>query len=251
MFDGESYIILNRDDRGARVLPSMDSETARRRLESGGSGRVETQVVAELDADQPVGARQYAIQHETSVLYGHIRVDDRFVVDLLRQKMSRLTTAQETVDGRPCDVLKCATSHGRLTLWLDPAANFAPLRLHLWKEGNDLMDKTPMRLQKATNHQSAKPNLPVRAFELQVDFRLASIESRTAIAGYVRKDRYIYEGGSEYSVRIEASLDHIRFDPKPEDLEPTLPIPEGTPVHIRNAPGMREVVGRQAGLGIR
>ncbi|MFI5456155.1 MAG: hypothetical protein ACHRXM_11965 [Isosphaerales bacterium] len=239
VFDGKSYIIVNRDDRGARSLSSMDPETARRRLVGGGGGPVETTIVAEVDADKPAGARQYAIQNETSVLYGHIRVDGLFLTDLLRSKTSQLTVATEMIDGRRCDVLKGGTSHGTVTLWLDPAANHAPIRMQMRKAGNDLMGKTPMRLQKATNYKGAKPNLPLREFELQVDFRPTSIEGQTVIAGYVRRDRFIYEGGPEYSIRIEASLDHIRLVPKPEELEPTVLIPEETSVYVRNAPGLR------------
>ena len=39
-------------------------------------------------------------------------------------------------------------------------------------------------------------------------------------------------------MRYEFTLDQFRFEPKPEDLEPTLPIPEGTRVMVTNAPGI-------------
>jgi len=196
-------------------------------------------VSAEIDAEHPRATRTYAIQEQTRDLYGYIWVDNLFVSDLLRHKTSRLAASKDTIDGRPCDVLRGVTSHGTLTLWLDSASDYVPLRLHLWKDGNDLMAKTPMRLQKAQNLRLARPNLPVRQYELQVDFRPESIGGRTAIAGYVLKERFIYEGGPEFSMRVEFGRDRIRFDPKPEDLEPTVPIPEETRVLVTNAPGIR------------
>ncbi len=69
-FDGKAYLILNRDDRGARSLSSMDQESARRRLGGGGSGPVETEVVAEVDAVRPAAPNEYATKDETGVLYG-------------------------------------------------------------------------------------------------------------------------------------------------------------------------------------
>lgn len=239
VFDGKTYLIVNRDDRGARSLPSMDLETARRRLDGGGSGPVETQALAEFDAQKPVAARSYAVQDQTGALYGYIPVDDLLVADLLRQKSSRLTAGTEVIDGRRYDVLTGATSHGAVTLWLDGALNYAPLRLRIHKAGNDIMGKTPMRLQKAPNYMWARPNLPVREYELQVDLRPTSIEGRTVFAGYLMMERFGYEGGPEFSIRTEASLDHIRLLPKPEELEPTLPIPEETSVDVRNSPGLR------------
>ncbi len=143
------------------------------------------------------------------------------------------------LDGRQCEVLEAVTSYGILTLWLDPAADYAPLRTRMWKEGNDLMGKTPMRLQKPHNYRWARPNLPVRQFELQVDYQQQRIGGRAAPAAYTQNYRYIYEGGSEFAIRIECNLEHVRFDPRPEELEPTVPIPEDTRVHIRNAPAIR------------
>ena len=200
---------------------------------------METNVVAEVDAQKPAGAGEYAVQEQTSVPYGYIPVDQLFLADLLRQKASRLAASSEAIDGRTCDVLTGATSHGTMSLWLDSELNFAPLRMLIRKAGNDLMDKTPMRLQKALNYRWARPNLPVREYDLQVDFRPSSIEGRTVIAGYNRAERFRYEGGQDYSIRSEVTLDHIRLVPKSEELEPTLPIPEETRVNIRNVPGLR------------
>ena len=104
---------------------------------------------AEVDAEKPRAALTYAVQEQTCDLYGYIRVDHLFVADLLRRSTSRLTAGTETIDGRSFNVLKGVTSHGTLTLWLDPASGNVPFRLRLWKDGNDLLDKTPMRLQKA------------------------------------------------------------------------------------------------------
>ena len=237
VFDGASYLIVIRDDRAARDLPNMDQESAQRRLKEGRHEQMRMDVSAELE--KPPAAHAYAVQDQTGALYGYIAEDNLFVEDLLRQQTSRLTARNEAIDGRPCEVLEGVTSGGTLTLWLDPAAEYAPLRMRMWKKGNDLMAKTPMRLQKALDFRWARPNLPVRQYELQVDYQQKPIDGRVAIAGYVRRDRYIYEGGSEFAIRIESSLDHIRFDPKPEELEPTLPIPEETRVHIRNGPALR------------
>jgi hypothetical protein len=239
VFDGETYVIVNRDDRGARSLSKMDLDTAKRRLESGGAGPVETDVLAEVDAQKPTGAGEYAIQEQTSVLYGYISVDQLFVTDLLRDKSTRLTSGSEAIEGRSCDILKGLTTHGTVTLWLDSSSDYAPVRIHLRKSGNDLMDKIPMRLQKAPNYMWARPNLPTREYELHLDARPVSIDGRTALAGYVRRDLFVYEGGSEYSIRSDAVFDNVRLLPKPGDLEPTLPIPEETRVSIRNAPGLQ------------
>ncbi len=238
VFDGKSYLMVIRDDRGARELTSMDEQTARRRLEIGGQGPWRMDVSAEVDAEKPIAAGTYAIQEQTRDLYGYIWVDKLFVSDLLRRNSPHLRARGETIDGRPHDVLECVTSHGTLTLWLDPASNHVPRRLRLRKVRDDLMEKTPMRLQKAQNRRWARPNLPVRQYELYVDYRPILVGDRAAISGYVRNELFTYEGGPEFSIRLAFNLDHIRFDPRPEDLEPTLSIPEDTNVLITNAPGI-------------
>ena len=168
-------------------------------------------------------------------LYGFIWADHLFIGDMLREKTTRLSSRKEAIDGRACSVPEGATSHGTLTLWLDSASDHAPLRLRLWKEGDDLMGR-PHEATETPRKPLDQPNLPVRQYEYQVDFRTRPVGKRTAIAGYICKERYIHDGGSEYEVRSEFTLDHMRFDPKPEDLKPTLPIPEGTRVMIVNAP---------------
>lgn len=239
VFDGKSYFMTIRDDRGARELTSMDLDKAKKLLESEGIGPWRMDVSAEVDAEKPTATHRYFVSGEVSDLYGYINVDGVTVDDMLRQKATRLSSRRESIEGRSCDVLMGVTAHGTLTLWLDPASKYAPVRLRLWKEGDDLMDKTPMRLQKAEVGRWARPNLPMRQYELQEDFRLQSIKGRIAPASYVRIDRRIYQGGQEFVSRKESSLDHIRFDPKHDDLEPTLPIPEDTNVLLRNAPGIR------------
>ncbi len=236
VFDGKSFFMVIRDDRGARHLPTIDLQSGWKRLDGGGTGPWEMDVSAELGAQNPKTESNYAVLFPTMDLYGFIWADHLFIGDMLREKTTRLSSRKEAIDGRTCSVLEGATSHGTLTLWLDSASDHAPLRLRLWKEGDDLMGQTPMRLQRPHESRLTRPNLPVRQYEYQVDFRTRPVGKRTAIAGYVCKERYIHDGGSQYEVRSEFTLDHMRFDPKPEDLKPTLPIPEGTRVMIVNAP---------------
>ncbi len=211
----------------------------RKLLEGDGIGPWKMDVSAEVDAEKPKAARRYFVRGEVADLYGYIGEDGITADDMLRQRTTRLTAGGETIDGRSCDVLRGVTAHGTLTLWLDPASDYAPVRLHLWKENNDLLEKTPMRLLKADANRGARPKLPLRQYELQVDFRLQSIQGRIAPTSYVRTDRFIYEGGQEFLSRSDFSLEHIRFDPKPEDVEPTLPIPEETSVFLMNGPGIQ------------
>ena len=162
-FDGNIFMIVNRDYRDARTLPSMGLEEAHKRLAGSGSGSVETSVVAEIGAEKPAGAREYSIQNPTFVLYGYIPNDRLYILDLLRETTSRLSVGSELVEGRRCDVLKAVTTHGVVTLWLDPAAGYAPLRLNLHKAGNDLLNKTAMRPTKGFGRREGGCSKPADA----------------------------------------------------------------------------------------
>ncbi len=110
------------------------------------------------------------------------------------------------------------TPHGTLTLWLDPGSGNVPLRLRLGEEGNDLMEKTPMRLMKAKNRRWERPNLPERQYELLVDFRPTSTGDRASVEGYVRKEGFVYEGGQEFETRYEFTLGPRPIRPKARGL---------------------------------
>ena len=141
VFDGKSYFMVIRDDRGARKLRSMDLESVRKLLEGDGIGPWKMDVSAEIDAEKPKAARRYFVRGEVADLYGYIGEDGITADDMLRQRTTRLTAGGETIDGRSCDVLRGVTAHGTLTLWLDPASDYAPVRLHLWKENNRPLGK--------------------------------------------------------------------------------------------------------------
>lgn len=238
VFDGKSYFMVIRDDRGARKLTSMNLEDAQRLLQGDGLGPWKMDVSAEIEAEKPEAARRYFIRGEVADLYGYVYLDGITIDDMLRQRTSRLTSGLDTIEGRACHVLKGVTKYGIVTLWLDAALDDVPIRLHLWKQGSDLMDNTPMRAMKASSGLSTRPNLPMRQYELQVDFQPEPIQGRTFPAKYSRLDRLVYEGGQVFLTSQKFRLDHVRFDPKPEDVEPTLPIPEETPVYLINGPGI-------------
>jgi hypothetical protein len=239
-FDGKTGIFVNRNDRATRELTGMDEEEAQRRLRSSMGGSVDVTVSAEVDAERPLSADQYMAENQTCALYGYLPSDNLTVADLLRDPAIRLTTRAESVAGRACRVIEGTTRYGRVTLWLDPAASFAPIRLRMVKGEADLMGKVVMRDLKAPTHKSGPaPRLPMRGMELQIDYRIGSIGDRPTIVGYSRLDRFIYEGGSDFQRRDDAELKNIRFDPDPAALEPTLAIPDETQVHIRNSPSLR------------
>ena len=84
----------------------------------------------------------------------------------------------------------------------------------------------------------------MREFEFEVAFQIRRIGVHWCISGYTRTVRFIYKPGVDYSMRTEATLQNIGFDPGPGDLQPALSIPEGTAVHIRNAP---EILAKWSG----
>ena len=238
-FDGKNSVTVDRDDRRVRELSDIDQETARVRMQNTADGKIELHVSAEYEEKEPKAAREFAIQNATAVLFGYLQPDRLFVRDLLRAKTSRITTSVQMSNGKEYYVVGGATSHGTLSVWLDPVADFAPIRVQLHKSGNDLLNKTPMRLLKAAgDEKEPRPNLPLRERKFDVEYKLVSIGNRTGVSGYVRRDDQIYEGGASYSRRVDATLDGVHFDPRPDELEPSLSIPNETRVFIRNAPGL-------------
>jgi hypothetical protein len=239
-FDGKTSIYVNRVDRTTQELADFDEAAVEKLLRSGMRGRVETMAVAEVDAERPTSAGEYKIQNQSCNLYGYLPADRLTVTDLLRDTTTRLVTRTEMLEGRRCRVLEGQTAHGQVTLWLDPAAAFAPVRLRVVKGEADLLDKVPMRTLKAeTSELSPYPKLPMRGMEIQIDYRLGTVAGRPMIVGYTRLDRFLYEGGSDYLRRDEGNLSEIRFDPAPAALEPSLAIPDGTKVVVRNSPSLR------------
>ena len=254
-FDGKVILYVDRVDQSTRSLADMDEATAERLLRSGMGddeataerflrsgvrGNIETVVVAEVDAERPTAPEGYKAQNESCDLYGFLPADGLTVADILRDPATRLTTRSEVVDGRPCRVLDGATTHGQVSLWLDPAASFAPVRLRVVKGESDLMGQVAMKTLKAsTSPFGAEPKRPMRGMEIQIDYRIGPVAGRPMIVGYTRLDRFLYQGGVDFLRRDVAELSDIRFDPPPGAVEPTLAIPEETPVVIRNSPSRR------------
>jgi hypothetical protein len=239
-FDGEINILMDRVDRTTRELEDIDEATADKLLRSGMRGRVEATVVAEIDAERPTAPGQYKKLNESCDLYGYLPADDLTVADLLGDPATRLSTRAEVVAGRPCQVLDGVTAHGKVTLWLDPSAAHAPVRLRVVKGEMDLMGKVVMKSLEAPKDSSGPaPALAMRGMEVQIDYKIEPVADRPMIVGYTRLDRYVYEGGEDYQRRDEVKLSDIRFDPPSAALEPTLGIPEETQIIVRNSPGLR------------
>ncbi len=238
-FDGRSYFMVDRDDREARELPEIDETSARQRLAGHLGRRVETQASAEIDTEKPAAARDYAVQNETCLFYGYIPGDRVSIIDLFHDKRSRLTAGADALGGRTCDILRGATSHGVITLWLDRESNHIPIRILIRRSGDDLVGNTPMRKQKPHgDDKRVMPNLPMLGYDIDAEFKHSTIGGQDTISGCLREDRFTFERGVTYGRRIEMNLTRVDFNPKPEDLEPTLAIPEGNYVSIRNAPGI-------------
>lgn len=239
-FDGRTYIQVERIDRTTENWTDLSEAAAEQLMRSGMGDRVDTTASAEVDADRPVMSDFYKKQNQSCALYGYIPSDDLTVIDLLRDSATRLTTQADVLSGRRCRVLEGVTAYGVVTLWLDPAASFAPVRLRIVKGEADLIGKVRMRTLEAPGYAAGPyPNLPMRGMEMQIDYRLDTVAGRPMIVSYTRLDRFIYEGGSDYQRRDEAALSEIRFDPAPGALEPTLAIPDETQVVIRNSLGLR------------
>ncbi len=152
----------------------------------------------------------------------------------MRLKSTRTKVRSDRIEGKSLQVLEGETRYGLITVWLDPASDYAPVRLRQKKSGDDLMGEVPLSSLKASgDDRQDRPNLPLRGVDFQVDYRMALIDGKRAVTGFLRLDRLIYEGGAEFSLRCEVTLKNIRFDPKPAELERTIPIPEGTPVSVR------------------
>ena len=237
-FDGKVNLYVDRVDQSTQSLADMDEATAERFLRSGVRGNIETVVVAEVDAERPTAPEGYKAQNESCDLYGFLPADGLTVADILRDPATRLTTRSEVVDGRPCRVLDGATTHGQVSLWLDPAASFAPVRPRVVKGESDLMGQVAMKTLKAsTSPFGAEPKRPMRGMEIQIDYRISPVAGRPMIVGYTRLDRFLYQGGVDFPRRDVAELSDIRFDPPPRAVEPTLvAIPVETPVVVRPPP---------------
>jgi len=238
VFDGSTSLSITRDDRDVRNLPGLDLDSARALLTSS-RGKIETQVSAEVDEKKPSAATSYATENQTNALYGYLPGDGLFVSDVLRKYISVVNVRLDSISDRPSYVLEAKTPHGTVSLWLDPGAEFAPIRLRVSKSPKDLFGGTPIQSLKGRGDKKrAAPALPLRGVEYQVDFRAAPVADKVGIVQYERLDRLIFEGGRDYSMRYAAEMTRVGFAPTSAELEPTLPIPENTRVYIQNAPGI-------------
>lgn len=239
-FDGKSCILVDRDHRGVRELPEMSRELGEKYLKGKDGGPIETTVSAAFDTEKHEWSEKYATLNQTNPLYGYLPFDHRFITDVLHERTTRLSSRVEEVAGVRAHVLEGVTPLGVITLSLDPARDFAPLRLRVEKSRDHLLNGIPMRLYGAGGRPNGPmPDLPMRRIEFRVDYRTARHGGRHLIQGYTRHDRIEYEGNKEYSRRYEATFSDLADAPGPKDLEPTIPIPEGSLVHVRNDPGIR------------
>ncbi len=240
-FDGAATLItVEHDYRDIRELPGIDEKTGIELVTNGGKGKVETSASAKIELSPSEGMRECATQGILAPLFGYLAIDRMYLAELLRMNLKRATVSIETREGTSQRVLRAATDHGTIALWFTGEDEAIPARLEMHKKGADLLEKTPMNRQKAFgSDRGPMPNLPLREWHLILDFKHDEHEGRVFPTGYVKLERRVFKGGTDFSSRSDVTFSSVRPNPPAADLEPTLPIPEGTQLHIWNSPGLK------------
>jgi hypothetical protein len=157
---------------------------------------------------------------------------------------SKLSAQQDTLDGRPVDVLRGVSGDIEITLWLDPAMNHIPRKI-VYDNHNSTPGSPPATLVYKVNRFEEKGGvfIPVEAIETQHTAahvaagmkRLKVVNGKVVLDVLPKKDENGKIAMDPASTGLtEVRLVDIQFNPKfaDNDFKFSKPIPDGTKVSV-------------------
>ncbi len=154
------------------------------------------------------------------------------VADLLIESASvNLHEKRENINGSVCYVVEATTRYGKVTAWIAPEKGYNALKWSIQKEPGDLFNDGPVIVS------SWLAEFVADDLQKVGDFWVTKAGCMTFSIGY----------NDEYPVKTRITkykyqLSDIQIDPDFEALEAfKIDFPDGTPVKIEQAPGVRYV----------
>lgn len=239
LLDGDgNYFVVDRDYREARARKgNLNESDALERLDKEG-GEFEGAAVVELESKSTRAQMGYAAQNEINMVFGYMPFDNQGLPALMREGRLSVRPQPEVIEGHQTVTVESVGPHGLFTLCLDPGLDYAPRRIGNDKKLSDKMGDTVLKDMKAPgNDHDRRPNLALRGLAFRVDFRYGG--GKTFPAGFERIDELIYEKNVKYYFKMITDMGKVDPEPTAADLERTLEIRDGTPLVIRNAPGIK------------
>ena len=199
------------------------------------------------------GRAQGALSHDYEPVYldGILKGegDDR-PVDVVLRNASTLSTRpeKENINGSFCYVTDAVTPNGKFTLWIDPEHGYNIAQAEVAMEGSDLYYGAPvgMKLTPPPNRKTEEKWRPETRDSFL--FRLYDVEFKQVGDDWVpvvaRSEAITTYNSGRRKVIFLCKLrrTHIDLNPDFGAVGAFIPdIPEGTPVAIEEAPGIRYV----------
>jgi hypothetical protein len=154
------------------------------------------------------------------------------VADLLIGLVSvNLHKNRENINGSVCYVVEAITRYGKVTAWIAPEKGYNALKWSIQKEPGDLFNDGPVTVS------SWLAEFVADDLQKVGDFWVTKVGCLTFSIGY----------GDEYPIKTKTTkhkyqVSDIQIDPDFEALEAfKIDFPDGTPVRIAEAPGIRYV----------
>ena len=200
-------------------------------------------VLVTLEDASEHGKLEGRFQEVCRPIYGYIPADnDRWMPDIMRDAGVRIADESAIVNGHKTLVLESQGNLGTHIVYVDPEAGYLPRMIVCQKEGQDRYGSTeePIGLQKARGDpKHRKPNSPLRKYSYEVSrISIKNSEGSYYIDAFDTLTTYSYLNKTTFKAREVVSLTNVSLRPKDTELAISQPIPDGTRVHIQNAPAI-------------
>lgn len=185
-------------------------------------------ILAHLDAGEKRETMAGSLKCQ-GLLEGRLWVMDGHTLgELLRRADTLNVEEDEVTDGLKTFRMEADTAYGEIVLWLAPEQDYRPVKMLVWKSGNDLLDDTPL-----TESSVAIWSLELRDVEFEQ-------RDRTWFAkGATVETSITMESGEQKVSKFEYDRRHVALAPKFERRDAfQLEVPDGTPVTVDELRGL-------------
>lgn len=155
--------------------------------------------------------------------------DQKSLAELLAASNTRSEVG--VLDGKAVTVIEATSKWGKLTLWLDPARGYLPLKVVQEKGAGDLIDDG-QALQSMVRNEDGKPTPLDSHTQHFVTTRIESVGGRAMVTGFTRRASSRYRDGTATEYAESVALSEVKpvagWDKNPFVLSTI--VPNGTSV---------------------
>lgn len=165
--------------------------------------------------------------------------EDAKIFTILRESVLQTRSEMENIDGHQVYVLDGKSKRGKITVWLDPNANYHPRRIEIHKSNDDLLNGRP--IASMTSEGNITKNRQLKEYTVIVDtVKIEKIGDVNLFTGANVTEVRIYVDGNKITATYPFQIKNINLAPdflstKAFDIN----LPDGTPVNDNDFPGGR------------